>query len=564
MRRGRGATLRQEQRGGQLRCAIYTRKSTEEGLDQEFNSLDAQREACEAYIVSQRHEGWLLVPDRYDDGGFSGGSMERPGLKRLLGDVRSGKVDVIVVYKVDRLTRALSDFAKIVDTLDAAEASFVSITQAFNTTTSMGRLTLNVLLSFAQFEREVISERVRDKIAASKAKGMWMGGTVPLGYDVVDRKLIANESEAATVRHIMQSYIDLGSVPALMEDLRVSGIVTKRQTMRDGSSRGGIPFARGPLHHFLKNRIYRGDITHHDKIYPGEHDAIVSAELFDSVQAQLAANIGERRSGKHFRHPSLLAGMIRDASDRPMSPSHAVKAGKRYRYYVSNEAVPAEQSASAKRIPAAALDASVIRAVSLAVADTSLLLDGIGDVSARQISRIRQVSLGLAEQLKGSRTADVRTRLLAIDLQVIVHADRIEASCSRKRLLALFDPALEILKARSRVSFDVPASLQRRGHEVKLRLEPTGDVSAPRDPKLVNLIVRAHAAREQLSGADFALPSQARRELARVARASYLAPDIVTAIFEGRQPPSLGARKLERIGNLPICWKEQRLMLGFG
>ena len=263
----KGKTRRQEQRSGPFRCAIYTRKSTEEGLDQEFNSLDAQREVCEAYIVSQRHEGWLLVPDRYDDGGFSGGTMERPGLKRLLGDVRSGKVDVILVYKVDRLTRALSDFAKIVDILDDTEVSFVSITQAFNTTTSMGRLTLNVLLSFAQFEREVISERVRDKVAASKAKGMWMGGCVPLGYAVEARKLMIDETEAATVRHIFQRYLELGAVPALLEDLRASGVVTKRQTMRDGSSRGAIPFNRGALYYFLKNRIYRGDIVHHDKVY---------------------------------------------------------------------------------------------------------------------------------------------------------------------------------------------------------------------------------------------------------------------------------------------------------
>src|SRR6218665_2184256 len=245
----------QRQQGRAIRCAIYTRKSTEEGLDQEFNSLDAQREACAAYVLSQKHEGWSLLPDYYDDGGYSGGNMDRPGLKRLLADVQAGKVDVIVVYKVDRLTRALSDFSKIVDVLDAAGASFVSVTQAFNTTTSMGRLTLNVLLSFAQFEREVMGERVRDKIAASKRKGIWMGGPVPLGYDVVDRKLVINEAEAETVRHIFRRYLELGSVRELMAALAREDVRSKVMTMRDGSKRGGCHFVRGPLYCLLKNPI---------------------------------------------------------------------------------------------------------------------------------------------------------------------------------------------------------------------------------------------------------------------------------------------------------------------
>ena len=563
MARARTAAQRQEQRGGQLRCAIYTRKSTEEGLEHEFNSLDAQREACEAYIVSQRHEGWLLVPDRYDDGGFSGGTMERPGLQRLMAEVRAGKVDVIVVYKVDRLTRALSDFAKIVDTLDEAEASFVSITQAFNTTTSMGRLTLNVLLSFAQFEREVISERVRDKIAASKAKGMWMGGTVPLGYDVVERKLIVNKAEAASVRYIFQRYLDVGSVPALMNDLAATGVVTKRQNMRDGSIRGGIPFGRGPLYHFLKNRIYRGDIPHRDKFYPGEHDAIVDAELFDAAQALLATNIGDRQSGKRCRYPSLLSGMMRDSDDRPMSPSHSIKAGKRYRYYVSNEASAVDRPGAAIRMPAAPVDASVIAALLRVIADTPALLDDAPSISANDISRLRRGQQKLAGQITGARTSRQRPILIAMDLQIIVYPDRVTASCSKQRLLAILDPKGEQGDSRSRIMFDVPASLQRRGQEQKLRVDPTGEISA-RDPKLIGLILRAQAAREQLCGDGFESPSQTRRELARIARASYLAPDIVTAIFEGRQPPSLAARRLERLGEIPICWEAQRRMLGFG
>ena len=556
----KGSRPRPEQRSGPLRCAIYTRKSTEEGLDQEFNSLDAQREACEAYIISQRHEGWLLVPDHYDDGGISGGTMERPGLKRLLADVRSGKVDVIVVYKVDRLTRALSDFAKIVDILDAAEASFVSITQAFNTTTSMGRLTLNVLLSFAQFEREVISERVRDKIAASKAKGMWMGGCVPLGYQARDRKLVVDEAEAQSVRHIFQRYLELGTVRALLEDLRNSGVVTKSQVMRDGSVRGGNSFSRGALHHFLKNRTYRGDIVHHDKVYPGEHEAILPEALFDGVQLLLASNIGDRRSGRHFSSPSLLAGMIRDGAGRPMSPSHTLKGGKRYRYYVSNEA-GSDKSALAMRLPAKSLEASVIAAIIRVSGDTASLIADAPIISATEISRLRAGQQKLAERIQGARTSTIRPMLLTIDLRILIEDDRIIASFCRGKLLKLIDPKADWI-GESRMSIPVPASLQRRGKEHKLRLDPTGG-HGDRDPKLVALVVRAYAVREQLAALDMTAPRDLRRELARVARINYLAPDIVTAIVGGRQPASLRSRKLER-GELPLCWKAQREMLVFG
>src|SRR6478672_2407515 len=275
---------------GTVRCAIYTRKSSEEGLEQEFNSLQAQREACEAFIESQRQEGWLCLRAAYDDGGFSGGNMERPALKRLLADVAARRVDTIVVYKIDRLTRSLADFAKIVEILDAAGASFVSVTQAFNTTTSMGRLTLNVLLSFAQFEREVMGERVRDKIAASKRKGIWMGGPVPLGYDVVDRKLVINEAEAETVRHIFRRYLEFGSVRELMAALAREDVRSKVMTMRDGSKRGGCHFVRGPLYCLLKNPIYAGQIQHHKAVYSGQHEALMPMELWERVQALLKEN----------------------------------------------------------------------------------------------------------------------------------------------------------------------------------------------------------------------------------------------------------------------------------
>ena len=285
------------------RCAIYTRKSSEEGLEQAFNSLDAQREACAAFILSQKHEGWTVLPALYDDGGFSGGTMERPALKRLIADIEEGQIDVIVVYKVDRLTRALSDFAKLVEVFDRHGVSFVSITQQFNTTTSMGRLTLNVLLSFAQFEREVISERVRDKVAASKKKGLWMGGIPPLGYDVENRKLVVNEAEARIVVDIFRRYLALKSVHALRDELADAGITSKRRLRPDSTEYGGQKFSRGALYLILQNRLYLGEITHKEQSYPGEHPAIVDKPLWEEVQAVLAANRVERTTGARGRHP---------------------------------------------------------------------------------------------------------------------------------------------------------------------------------------------------------------------------------------------------------------------
>ncbi len=283
--------------GRTLRCAIYTRKSSEEGLEQEFNSLHAQREACEAFIRSQRHEGWSCLPQAYDDGGRSGGNLERPALQQLLADIREGKVDVVVVYKIDRLTRSLADFAKIVEVFDAKGVSFVSVTQQFNTTTSMGRLTLNVLLSFAQFEREVTGERIRDKIAASKRKGIWMGGVPPLGYAVRDRKLIVVESEAETVRHIFRRYAALGSVRLLTAEIGADGIAGKSWTSASGRSWGGQPIGRGALYVMLQNRIYRGETVHKNETFPGEHQAIVDPALWDAVHARLAENAVERGAG---------------------------------------------------------------------------------------------------------------------------------------------------------------------------------------------------------------------------------------------------------------------------
>ena len=322
-----------------LRCAIYTRKSTDEGLEKDFNSLDAQREACAAFIQSQKHEGWTGLPTLYDDGGYSGGTMERPALQRLLADIEAGRIDVIVVYKVDRLTRALSDFAKLVEIFDRRGVSFVSITQQFNTTTSMGRLTLNILLSFAQFERELIGERVRDKVAASKKKGMWMGGTVPLGYDVKDRKLVINKAEARTVVDIYRRYLRLKSVRALGIELAAAGIRSKRRVRPDGTEHGNQRFSQGALYLLLQNRTYRGEATHKGNAYPGEHSAIVDKPLWDAVQAVLAENRVARATGANTKQPSLLTGVLFDEAGERLTPTWSVKKGTRYRYYVSTSLV---------------------------------------------------------------------------------------------------------------------------------------------------------------------------------------------------------------------------------
>src|SRR6516162_1356225 len=315
-----------------VRCAIYTRKSSEEGLEQEFNSLQAQREACEAFIESQGQEGWVCLRAAYDDGGFSGARMDRPALQQLLADLTAGRVDTIVVYKIDRLTRSLAHFAKIVEILDAKGASFVSVTQQFNTTTSMGRLTLNVLLFFAQFEREVIGERIRDKIAASKQKGMWMGGAPPFGYRAQDRKLIIVDSEAAIVRSIFRRYAELGSVRLLKDELEARNIQSKLRTSAAGRISGGKPFARGALYLMLQNRIYRGEIVHNKQSYLGEHEPIIDQPLWDAVQTQLAGNAAQHNDCGRTRQPSLLAGLLFDGDGNRMTPSHAVKKGARYRY----------------------------------------------------------------------------------------------------------------------------------------------------------------------------------------------------------------------------------------
>ena len=333
------------------RCAVYTRKSSEEGLDMDFNSLHAQRESCEAYITSQKQEGWVLVPDQYDDGGISGGTLERPALQRMLADIEAGRVDVVVVYKIDRLSRSLMDFAKLVDVFDRHNVTFVSVTQTFNTTTSMGRLTLNILLSFAQFEREVTGERIRDKIAASRKKGMWMGGNPPLGYDVRDRKLIVNADEANTVRMIFKRFLTVGSATLLSKDLTAEGVMSKR----------GKPINKGYLYKLLKNQVYIGKAVHKGKAYPGEHEAIITQDLWNKVRTIISESPRTRANHTRAQTPALLKGIIFGADGRAMTPVHTKKKNKLYRYYVAAELLKGETpDGIVRRVPAGEIEAAVI------------------------------------------------------------------------------------------------------------------------------------------------------------------------------------------------------------
>lgn len=563
-----------------VQCAIYTRKSSEEGLEQEFNSLDAQREACLAYVLSQRAAGWRALPDMYDDGGLSGGTMVRPALKRLLDDVRTGKVQIIVLYKVDRLTRSLADFAKIVDVLDAHGASFVSVTQQFNTTTSMGRLTLNMLLSFAQFEREIAGERIRDKIAASKAKGMWMGGTIPLGYEVEDRKLVINQAEAATVRMIFQRYAELGSVGLLKAELDKEGFVSKIRTGVDGIRlSGGKAFMCGPLYLLLQNRLYRGEVAHRGNVYPGQHEAIIDEELWQIVQDKLASNRQARSLGLGADAPSLVSGVIVDANGNPMSPSHATKKGKRYRYYVSASLIKGPRSAhnNGQRLPAGETEALVLDRIraffasDLEASDAlaSLNLDATAQKNA--LSRLAEI----AAQWPKLSSLETRQITRLIVHRVHVGDDHILIHLSRGGLLSIGTTRVMPEDVSTLVSDDTPftltidARLRRAGKGVRLVI---GDSSANQiDHSLVSLIARAMEVRNSfIHGADDNSKSMASRlslrrdYLAVLLRLSYLSPEIIRAILVGQHPVELSpTRLIELSKNLPHDWREQRQFLGF-
>lgn len=529
-----------------LRCAVYTRKSTEEGLDQAFNSLHAQREACEAYVRSQAGEGWSLLREAYDDGGFSGGSIERPALKRLLSDVAAGRIDVVVVYKVDRLTRSLADFAKIVEAFDAKGVSFVSVTQAFNTTTSMGRLTLYVLLSFAQFEREVTGERIRDKIAASKAKGMWMGGLLPLGYDAptdpVTRALVVNTVEAETVRLIVAKYLELGSVSALRAWLDAEGVRPKACLARNGVPRGARTFSRGALFHLLKNRTYIGEIPHRDSAYPGAHPGIVDREVFEAVQRMLADQTRRHAERPLRRATMLLAGRIFDADGEPMSPTFTRGAkGQVYRYYVSTSVQTGRRLAShddaIRRVPAAAIERLVrdtiqdaldaVERVEIHPTCVHVVIDAVGllgrPVDPADAAIEVQARLAAGQRVLVEAGAHARLR--------IIHPVRLALRGGR---MVITDADGRRAEPEQRTDLVLTRAL-RASHELLARLGD-GAVGRPEQAVLA------------------ASPASAyERNLLKLA---FLAPDLQVRILEGRQPPGLTLQAI--IGaDIPAAWPDQ-------
>jgi DNA invertase Pin-like site-specific DNA recombinase len=504
-----------------LRCAIYTRKSTEHGLEQEFNSLDAQRDACEAYIKSQASQGWRALPQHYDDPAYSGGNLDRPALQQLLKDIDAGKIDVIVVYKIDRLTRSLADFAKLVEAFDAKSISFVAVTQQFNTTTSMGRLTLNVLLSFAQFERELSSERVRDKIAASRRKGKWTGGTVPLGYDAKDKKLVINKTEAETVRYIFRRYLELKSFGKLVADLDSKGIVTKRRVTKVKKYNGAIPFTYGPLAYFLKNRLYIGETGHKDKWFPGEHAAIVDRKTFDRVQQLLASNPADRNA---TRSPSeaLLLGKLYDDHGNRMSPSYSTKNGVRYRFYVSSALLRGRKTEA-------------------------------GSVARVAAVEIERVVLTALEQHQGRPAGKTEPVSIAAIERVVLTADQ---------LLITIAGNAEADDAPSEIR--LPWSIKPRSRLPTIEVDPISE--ATHNEALLQAVVRAHAwvqslrngiypSIEALADAHNIHPKVVRQAL----RLAFLSRDVTSAILEGRQPAELSLAKVPTL--LPLSWSDQCSLL---
>jgi len=555
------------------RCAIYTRKSSEEGLEQDFNSLDAQREACAAFIKSQVHEGWVQISESYDDGGISGGTMVRPALQRLLADIEKGLVDIVVVYKVDRLTRSLSDFARIVEIFDRKGVSFVSVTQQFNTTSSMGRLTLNVLLSFAQFEREVTGERIRDKFAASRRKGIFMGGNIPIGYDLDGRRLIVNAEDAELVRNLYRRYLEVGNVTALKAELDQNGIRTRVRTSQSGRMTGGVSFSRGNLYHILKNRTYLGEALHKGKSYPGEHQAIVDTAIFDQVQERIALNRHDSILKTRSRERSLLTGLIYDQYGRRLSPRHTQKSGPRYRYYVSGAAYPTSIDGRAPlpiRVAAGIIEQLILD-------DIIGLLSSIGNMAAlldipeSALVGTREKALELVNIIQ-ARSTCLTPALSSFVQRIVIGEQKISISISRAGLAQVIGaPVDSISPAGAGVSVRIiKAAFRRVGNEIKAIVEDDGTrrLQPRHDTTLIKAVVRAHAWLEMLqkdksgSVSSIAASERLSRGYVRdVIRLGFLAPDIVDAILEGRQPAQLMLKDLMK--GIPASWMEQRHRFGF-
>ena len=529
-------------------CAVYTRKSSEEGMEQEFNSLHAQREAAAAYIKSQQHEGWRLLAANYDDGGYSGGNLERPALKHLMADIRAGKVQTVVVYKVDRLTRSLGDFARLIELFEARGVSFVSVTQQFNTTTSMGRLMLNVLLSFAQFEREVTGERIRDKIAASKKKGMWMGGTPPIGYALKDKQLLVNQTQAEVVRHIFRRYAALKSVAKLCRELEAQRYRTGPFTSAGGRSYGGQPFTRGHLYRILQNRVYLGEVTHKDAAHRGEHPAIVGRKLWDRVQQVMATNRRAAATGSRHESVSLFKGLVFDDAGNRMSPAHANKAGRRYRYYVSQALLQQrkESAGSLPRLPAEDFEQLVsARIVEVLGADARMkaALSKLGWNDEPDRQRLLRIIIQRIEVARG---------ILRVQIDpAAALADHAEGLSSEPRTIEI---AYNIFKGAGGVQIVT-------GKE-------SSNISRRLNSALIKGVARGYRWRSQLlAGEVGGIAELARkagvssRYVIRMVRMSFLAPDLIEAILEGRQTAALTFEIFRH--PIPLDWTAQRLLLGF-
>jgi len=544
-----------------FRCAIYTRKSTEEGLDQDFNSLHAQRESCAAYVMSQTHEGWEALDVQYDDGGFSGGTMERPGLQQLMQDIEAGHIDIVMVYKVDRLTRSLADFAKLVEVFDKHSVSFVSVTQAFNTTSSMGRLTLNVLLSFAQFEREVTAERIRDKFKASKEKGMWMGGRPLLGYDIKERKLIPNKHEVDRARYIFETYLEIGSAMELKKRLCREGIVSKQWVTQKGILAGGKPFSRGSLYDLLRNPIYVGKIRHKDKVYEGQHDAILDQDLWNQVQALLAKNRVVDLNKTRAKSPSLLAGILIHEDGGPFKPSHSRKKGVRRRYYVHPNCT----------LPSIEIEGVVISEITRLLSTPTRIAEILNIEDQEQLKSLlacaKRRVIGLKTTISPSVIKSIIGQIVISETDLRLHIDpgNLIAFLSNEQGAKPTDGASD----HPPHIITLQTQLKRCGHGKKLivRSESSTDPTSV-DTSLIKLITRAHMWFEQmktgLSYKEIADEEKVdERLVARAIRCAFLAPDITSAILKGQEPKELSSQRLLRLSKLPADWDEQRALLGF-
>ena len=544
-----------------IHCAIYTRKSSEEGLDQDFNSLDAQHEACAAYVASQKAEGWVQVPTRYDDGGLSGGTLERPALQQLIADIEAGLVDQIVVYKIDRLTRSLSDFAKIVDRLDVAGASFVSVTQSFNTATSMGRLTLNMLLSFAQFEREVTAERIRDKIAASKKKGLWMGGTVPFGYQPEGRSLKIDEVEAPIIRHIHELYHDLGSVRAVAERAEDLGYRTRPRLFATGASTGGTPFSRGHIYQILTNPLYAGRIRHHEKIYDGQHPAIIDPATWDELQNRLAAEAARTRGRSNVAERSPLVGKLFDETGDRLTPSHSRKNGKRLRYYISRRLVTErrEKHTDAWRLPARDLENGIARVLRDHLHKPAVVTDLVRDITASEVPNLQAKLRKVANDCDPEGATDVWAPLLR---RADLAQGRIFLRLDRKVLadrLGIAPDRIDSATRRISASF----RMQRRGVEARIIL----GADVPQVDKVLakNILTAKKWYAAIKAGASFSdLAAREKTTSSRIQQViglAFLAPDILDQVAAGRQPAAFTSEWFKR-RQLPQRWDEQRRIVG--